>query len=78
MGTDAHRELGEEARDRIALHVLDGMRAAEAARFEEHLEGCAACRQAAARLRPVATDLVLGGPSSEPPPLTPRDSKNRS
>ena len=67
MGGDAHYELSTEARDRIALYVLDGMREDEASRFEEHLLGCAACRSEVTGLRPVASDLVLSGPSSNPP-----------
>ena len=67
MRSDAHRELSEEAHDHLALYVLDGMRAAEVSRFEEHLGCCAVCRQGVARLGPVAMDLVLGGPSSHPP-----------
>ena len=68
MGTDTHREIDEEARDRIALYVLDSMRGVETSRFEEHLALCAACREEVARLKPVVADLVLVGPRSDPPP----------
>ena len=68
MGTDTHREIDEEARDRIALYVLDSMRGDEASRFEEHLGVCTACGEEVARLEPVVADLVLAGPRSDPPP----------
>ena len=68
MRTDAHRKLGEEARDQIALYVLDSMRALEASRFEQHLGSCTACREEVARLKPVVADLVLTGPQADPPP----------
>jgi len=68
MGRQAHRQLGEAERDRIALYVLDGMRAAEASSFLEHLESCATCRLEVGRLKPVTADLVLAGPSMAPPP----------
>ena len=68
MRTDTHRELDDEARDRIALYVLESMRVAETSRFEEHLATCAACRDEVARLKPTVADLVLAGPYSDPPP----------
>ncbi len=68
MRTNTHRELDEEARDRIALYVLESMQAPETSRFEEHLGSCSACRDEVARLKPTAADLVLAGPQSDPPP----------
>ncbi len=68
MGTDTHRELDEEARDRIALYVLESMPAAETSRFDEHLGSCTACRDEVAQLKPTVADLVLAGPQSDPPP----------
>ncbi len=67
MATDTHRELDDEARDRIALFVLDSMQVAETTRFKAHLESCTACREEVTRLAPAAADLVLAGPQSEPP-----------
>ena len=67
MAGDAHRELTEQARDRLAIYVLGGMGLAEIPSFEEHLEGCNTCRQEVSRLKPVVTDLVLGGPEAKPP-----------
>lgn len=68
MARHAHLELDEEARDRIALFVLDGMRAEERTRFEEHLTHCPVCREDVERLASFVTDLVLAGPESDPPP----------
>ena len=67
MGSDVHRKLTEEARDRVALYVLGGMRADEVARFREHLESCRVCHCELADLEPVAADLLLGAPDAEPP-----------
>lgn len=68
MQEDAHCALGEEAYDHVALYALDSMQAGEAARFEEHLGSCAACREELVRLKPVVADLLLAGPQSDPPP----------
>lgn len=68
MGSDKHRQLAQEARDRAASYVLGGMRGAEIARFEEHLESCETCRDEVSSLEPVVAELVLGGPEADPPP----------
>ena len=68
MSGEAHRELSEALRDRAATYVLHGLGAAEAARFEAHLERCATCRDEVSRLQPVADDLSLSAPPREPPP----------
>ena len=67
MGRETHSQLDKEARDRIALYVVDSMRVNEASRFEEHLGRCTACREEVARLKPVVADLVLAGPHTNPP-----------
>jgi len=67
MGSDRHRQPTQEARDRVAIYVLGGMRGDEAARFEEHLEVCETCRDELSCLEPVVAELVLGGPEADPP-----------
>jgi anti-sigma factor ChrR (cupin superfamily) len=68
MGSHTHGQLTQEARDRLVIYVLGGMRSAEIARIEEHLEGCKTCRDEVAGLEPVVAELVLGGPEADPPP----------
>jgi anti-sigma factor ChrR (cupin superfamily) len=68
VAKDGHASLAAEERDRVALYVLGGMSAAEAANFEEHLASCRRCRSEVEGLKPLAQDLVLAGPESEPPP----------
>ena len=68
MGTNAHTELTEEARDRAALYALGGMQDAEGASFAEHLEACAPCRREVSALRPVAEGPAFVAPEAEPPP----------
>jgi quercetin dioxygenase-like cupin family protein len=68
MGSDRHRKLTQDARDRVTIYVLGGMRGAEITRFEKHLAGCRTCREEASCLEPVITELVLGGPEADPPP----------
>lgn len=68
MTDPVHRELSDEALDRIAMYVLGDPRLPEVKRFEAHLERCGVCRHEVARLRPVADDLMLSVPDCEPPP----------
>jgi quercetin dioxygenase-like cupin family protein len=63
-----HRQLTQEVRERVAIYVLGGMRGDEIARFEEHLEGCKACRDELSCLEPVVAEIVLGAPEADPPP----------
>ena len=67
MGTGTHTELTEDARDRAALYALGGMRPADVARFEKHLEACAPCRREVSELRPVVEELALAAPEADPP-----------
>ncbi len=67
METMAHARLTREARDRVALYALGGMREAEASDFEKHLDACDACRKEVAELRPVVDGLALAAPEAEPP-----------
>jgi putative transcriptional regulator len=69
MGSERHRQLTQEARDRVAIYVLGGMPDPEIARFEEHLEGCETCRDELSCLEPVVAELVRGGPEADPPPV---------
>ena len=67
MKPTAHSELTQEAGDRAALYVLDGLPRAEASGFATHLETCEVCRKEVATLRSIAADLVLAAPEADPP-----------
>ena len=67
MESTAHTELTQEARDRAALYVLDGLPQAEASRFATHLETCGPCRKEVSALRSIAAELVLAAPEADPP-----------
>ena len=67
MESKAHTELTQEARDRAALYVLDGLPEAEASRFATHLETCETCRKEVSAVRSIAADLLLAAPEADPP-----------
>ncbi|SER16226.1 anti-sigma factor [Microlunatus flavus] len=54
--------------DDAAAYALDALDAAERAQFEEHLAGCAQCRDEVAELHEAAAALVLAEPVPLPPP----------
>ncbi len=65
------RALGpghEQWQDATAAYLLGALEEAERAGFEEHLEGCAACREEVEELRPAVRALPVSVDLVEPPP----------
>jgi anti-sigma-K factor RskA len=56
-----------EMEDLVAAYVLGALDPEEAGRVEAHLEGCAGCREIAARLARVVSVIPLAGEASSPP-----------
>jgi anti-sigma-K factor RskA len=56
-----------EMEDSVAAYVLGALDPEEASRVEAHLEGCAVCREIAARLARVVSVIPLAGEASLPP-----------
>lgn len=51
----------------VAAYALGRLDPGDAARFEQHLAGCAGCREELGELAPAARLLTLAGPADEPP-----------
>jgi anti-sigma-K factor RskA len=56
-----------EMEDSVAAYVLGALDPEEASRVEAHLQGCAGCREIAARLARVVSVIPLAGEASRPP-----------
>jgi anti-sigma-K factor RskA len=56
-----------EIEDLIAAYVLGALDPEEASSVEAHLEGCAGCREIAARLARIVSVIPLAGEASRPP-----------
>ena len=54
--------------DSTAAYLLGALDDTERTAFEEHLEGCAACREEVAELRPAAQSLPVSVEPMDPPP----------
>jgi anti-sigma-K factor RskA len=57
-----------EEREQAAAYVLSALGHDEAARYREHLDGCAVCKADVAGLQPVADSLPRGVPHKTAPP----------
>ncbi|MBA3825090.1 MAG: zf-HC2 domain-containing protein, partial [Ktedonobacterales bacterium] len=53
--------------DLLDAYALGALEPYEVAEVEAHLEGCASCRQSAARARATAQHLLLAAPAVQPP-----------
>jgi anti-sigma-K factor RskA len=58
----------EQWEDSTAAYLLGALDDMERTAFEEHLEGCAACREEVAELRPAARALPVSVAPMDPPP----------
>ena len=58
----------EQWEDSTAAYLLDALDETERAAFEEHLEGCAACREEVEELRPAVRALPVSVDLVDPPP----------
>src|SRR2546428_12832937 len=58
----------EEMESSVAALVLGALEADEVASVRLHVEGCASCQQAAARMRRAAATLPLEAEEISPPP----------
>ena len=61
------------AHDDVGAYLLGALAAGEARAFERHLEGCAACREEVARLRPAVEMLPRSADPVSPSPALKRE-----
>jgi len=64
----AHGPGHEQWEDSTAAYLLDALDDTERTAFEEHLAGCAACREEVEELRPAARALPVSVDPVDPPP----------
>jgi putative transcriptional regulator len=57
-----HESLDDDARDRIAQHVVGTMSPEESRSFRQHLSECTTCRREIEAMSAVASALALAGP----------------